>query len=315
MSKVHQVAVSGFGEGTNDIYDRARPSYPADALQHIHEVIASSPAAAGAGSGAGWQILEPGSGTGIFSRLLLFPPEGYPRFGLNALVGVEPSEGMRNAWQRGYDKASGLAASGSTPPTATSVEGSFDDFSKVASCGIHQVTSGGGSGAGGVNAIIIAQAWHWCPDHESALREIASYLPPGSPLILIWNLEGSTPAYQAAIRAAYEPYNLGTPQYYKGLWRAMFDTKAYKEMFEEKEEWSTEWTKETTADQLVERLFSKSYLTPAHLSPEDHDTLEAKLRGIIADGEKDGLQYVDREKGTFNYRYTTDVVVLRRKAA
>ncbi|KAK8844700.1 hypothetical protein IAR55_006549 [Kwoniella newhampshirensis] len=311
MSNVHQVAVSGFGEGTNDIYDQYRPTYPVQALDQIHKLISLSSPPSGPGQGRGWKIIEPGSGTGILSRLLICPPKpkpkpnalGYPSFNISTLVGVEPSKGMRDAFRRGFESVSTSDPSSLQGRTVGAVQGGFDDFVNVKEFGISKEE--------GVDAVIIAQAWHWCPDHEKALREIASYLPPSHPLILIWNLESYTPSWQAAIREAYQPYDLGTPQYYKGLWRDMFETVAYKELFEDKEEWKTEWSVGITEDQLINRLFSKSYLTPAHLTGEGRTKLESELRKIISGADH---EWLNKEKGIFKYAYETDIVVLRRKA-
>ena len=101
----------------------------------------------------GYTILEPGAGTGIFSRLVLSPPDGYVRLPISQLVGVEPSAGMRQAWDKAYAKIDpkSLLAKGSI------VDGSFEDFSQS------------GVEKGSADLVAIAQAWHWCPDHESAL--------------------------------------------------------------------------------------------------------------------------------------------------
>ncbi|OCF42138.1 hypothetical protein I317_03989 [Kwoniella heveanensis CBS 569] len=308
-SNVHKVAVSGFGEGTNDLYDRARPSYPAEALSHIYNTIASSPS--DTGNKQGWTILEPGSGTGIFSRLLIAPPQAsptvdgtesaYPSFPIQKLVGIEPSEGMRNVWKRGIDKLDPRITKGAGK-VLEAIDGSFDDFSGVEKLGIIKYSGKGkgqaeGESGSGVDAVIIAQAWHWCPDHEAALTEIASYLRPGSPLILIWNLEAFEPQWQADVRTAYQPYDLGSPQYYKGWWRKMFDTQAYKDLFEEKEEVGFKWDTGVSEDQLIDRLFSKSYLTSAHLPADQRTELEAEIRRIIRQGEG-GHEWVNREAAT-----------------
>lgn len=58
---------------------------------------------------------------------------------------MEPSKGMRDTWAK------------TCGPPAKAVEGGFDDFSKT------------GLSEGSADAVVIAQAWHWCPDHEAAL--------------------------------------------------------------------------------------------------------------------------------------------------
>jgi hypothetical protein len=103
----------------------------------------------------GLKILEPGAGTGIFSRLLAAPPSSdYPTWNIDALIAIEPSAGMRDTWDKGMEKLS-LPASG----TIKIVDGTFDNFSKAKELGTTE---------GSVDLIIIAQAWHWCPDHEAA---------------------------------------------------------------------------------------------------------------------------------------------------
>jgi len=151
-------------------YDRARPTYPAEALQAIHDALPTSEPLI---------ILEPGSGTGIFTRLVLSPPEKYPRFDIKTLIGIEPSSGMREAWQKGTDKLPKQAIEGKK---VESVDGTFDDFSKA------------GLGKEEADAVIIAQAFHWCPDYEGALvcpfnhwNKLADHIARGRNLPQAWS--------------------------------------------------------------------------------------------------------------------------------
>lgn len=61
---------------------------------------------------------------------------------------------MRQAWDQGMQNLS-------IPSSATvkTVDGTFADFAKAKEAGIEE---------GSADLIIIAQAWHWCPDHEAA---------------------------------------------------------------------------------------------------------------------------------------------------
>lgn len=302
MSNVHSIAQSGFGEGTNELYDRARPSYPASALAHIHSLI---PAAA---HQRGLRIIEPGSGTGIFSRLLLAPPslspsdasaDAYPQWNITRLAAVEPSSGMRAAWDAGIARLPPAALEGKE---AVTVPGGFDDLSHA---GVRE---------GEADLVVIAQAFHWCPDHTAAFREFAKYLSPDGVLVFLWNLESAEKPFIKRARELFEPYDLGTPQYYRGLWRRCFDDPAYKELFQEsaKEEETFGWERGITDQGVLDRILSKSYMTEAHLNGERRQEFIAKFKQLLADAEGE-KEYIDKENGVYRFFYNTDVVSMRRK--
>ena len=82
-----------------------------------------------------------GAGTGLFTRSLL----SHPTFGVavRELQAVEPSQGMREVFQE------------RTRDDRVSVrEGSFEHT---------------GSPDGWADLVVVAQAWHWCPDFEKAI--------------------------------------------------------------------------------------------------------------------------------------------------
>jgi SAM-dependent methyltransferase len=209
---------------------------------------------------------------------VLCPPAGYPSFDVGRLVGIEPSSGMRAAWDRGVAKLE--LAGGAEGAGASTVDGGFTDFSRA---GVQPASA---------DAVIVAQAWHWCPDYDAALREAAAYLRPGAPLVLVWNLESNADAWHAALRELYQPLDLGSPQYYRMLWRKMFDTAAYKDLFEPAAEAHFPWEMGMDEDQVVERLFSKSYLTEAHLNGDKRVQFDKDVRRIIREGDK---EWVDNE--------------------
>ncbi|ORX34899.1 hypothetical protein BD324DRAFT_633114 [Kockovaella imperatae] len=292
-SKIHSVAASGFSSGTNELYDRARPSYPPEAM---HTIARALPSREGQG---GLKLLEVGSGTGIFTRLLLHPPsDDYPKIPVDTLIAIEPSDGMRETWKVALNQ---IPSSATSSRTVANVAGSFEDYSEVDKLGV---------GKGTVDGVLIAQAFHWCQNLDAAVREAASYLSSGSPLVFVWNIESNDAGWCAEVRNLYEPFGRISPQYYLGKWRAVFDTPAYKALFEPQEESSSCWTLPMTEDQLVERLFSKSYLTEHHLNGSARVDFEKQLRKIIREGEK---EWVNKETGTFLYKYNTDVVIMRRK--
>jgi len=77
-SEIHEAAAIGFDRAA-DVYERARPSYPADAVAHVVQAL---------GIGSGSKVLDLAAGTGKLTRLLV--PTGAE------LVAVEPVAGMRD---------------------------------------------------------------------------------------------------------------------------------------------------------------------------------------------------------------------------
>lgn len=77
MTRVHPVAEAGFGAGA-DAYERARPSYPAAAVEWM---------VARTGLGPGMSVVDVGAGTGKLTRLL-------PAIGAR-VIAVEPVPAMR----------------------------------------------------------------------------------------------------------------------------------------------------------------------------------------------------------------------------
>lgn len=80
--RIHPVSEAGFG-GDMSVYERGRPSYPADAVAWLVD---------GLGIGPGRTVVDLGAGTGKLTRLLV--PTGAH------LMAVEPSAAMREQFSR-----------------------------------------------------------------------------------------------------------------------------------------------------------------------------------------------------------------------
>ncbi|KAF5373778.1 hypothetical protein D9758_000584 [Tetrapyrgos nigripes] len=289
---VHGVAANGFGQG-NELYDRARPSYQPIAISHIREAVRSNPPL---------NVVEIGAGTGIFTRALLAHPEW--KDAIQKLIAIEPSSGMREVFSK------------TVQDERVSVkEGTFD------STGVEN---------GWADIIIIAQAFHWTPDHELACTEFSRILKPNGVLALIWNLEDRDAArWVSQVRnrievnilqtnivqnpdsviPTFQLHEAGSPQFRLGHWRKAFETTAYKNYFDPQNERVFEYSLETTSSQVVDRACSKSYM--AILSPEDKQKAIKDLEAILERGED--KEWVDQANGIFKYPYQTFVVVCRRK--
>ncbi|EJU05499.1 S-adenosyl-L-methionine-dependent methyltransferase [Dacryopinax primogenitus] len=274
-SEVHEVAQRGFGKGTNEHYDFARPNFPVTAIEKIWEQLPKK-------DGPLNIVDRMGCGTGLFTRSLLAHPEFSKHTG--ALLATDPSEGMRSVFTQRL----------AHDPRVRCEEGTFDRLPVE---------------DGWADLVVAAQAWHWCPDHDKALTEIHRILRPTGLLALIWNLEDRDTAWVGQLRDAYEPFELGTPQFRLGLWRTTFQCEAYKKWFESEKEGDVDHLVPTTREGVVNRVFSKSYMTG--VQGHEREEVTKKLEEIVDRGE--GKQWVDKEKGVFNWPYRTYVITCKLK--
>jgi len=168
-----------------------------------------------------------------------------------------------------------------------------------------------GAPDGWADIVVVAQAWHWCPDHETAVAELARVLKPDGIACFIWNLEDRDTAHWVArLRDLFEKYEEGSPQFRLGLWRATFDAASYGKNFEKEQELTFPWAVETTKDGVVERVRSKSYIA---VLPEG---LKSKLTSdILQMLDEEPKSWVDEQQGVFNYPYKTTLVVMPKKVA
>jgi len=104
---VHEVAASGFGAEA-DAYERARPSYPADAVAWLADALRLRPGA---------RVCDLAAGTGKFTRLLV------PHLAGAELLAVEPVEGMRRLLARSVPDVPVAAA---TAEAMSLADGSLD---------------------------------------------------------------------------------------------------------------------------------------------------------------------------------------------
>jgi SAM-dependent methyltransferase len=97
---VHEVAASGFGAEA-DAYERARPSYPPDAVAWLADALRPHPGA---------RLCDLAAGTGKFTRLLVSRSAGAE------LLAVEPVEGMRTVLARSLPEVPVVAAAAEALP-------------------------------------------------------------------------------------------------------------------------------------------------------------------------------------------------------
>ena len=141
-----------------DDYDKYRPTYPKAVLDVLTREAGLTPASV---------VADVGSGTGIFSELLL--DHG------NMVIGVEPNGPMRQAAERRLGTRKNFRSVNGTAEATTLSDKSVD-------------------------AVVVAQAFHWF-DHSQAPREFKRIAKQRAFVALIWNARIAT---SSALNTDYE---------------------------------------------------------------------------------------------------------------
>ncbi|KAK0503464.1 S-adenosyl-L-methionine-dependent methyltransferase [Armillaria luteobubalina] len=274
MAIVHNVAQSGFGSGTNELYDRARPSYQSQPLSAIREALKASPP---------FNVVEIGAGTGLFTKAFIKHPEFFGT--VKELRAVEPSAGMRDVFVKTVqdDRISVREGTFDT----TNIEGGWADL------------------------VVVAQAFHWCQDHDATASELARILKPTGVVVLIWNFADRKAArWVDQLRGQVEQHEPpGTPQHRHGLWRKLFDTDPYKNVFEPPVDKNWAYTLPCDVSLAVDRATTTSYIQ--NLPADVKSRVLDDIRAIVERG--DDKVWINESEGTFEYPYQTLLVIGQKK--
>ncbi len=150
-------------------------------------------------------------------------------------------------------------------------------------------------GDGSVDAITVAQAFHWF-DGPAALAEFHRVLRPSGRFALIWNRRLRDQPVWRAISEITEPYRRDTPAHYRGEWRHSVDSTA---LFAPAGELEVPLEQELDADELVDRVGSTSFI--AALPDSERADVLARVRAVAA-----------RAGGSVRLGYTTEAYVYQR---
>jgi SAM-dependent methyltransferase len=196
------------------------------------------------------RVLDLGAGTGKLSRQLRDR-------GLD-VVAVEPSRGMREQLAAELPDVTLLAGTAEAIP--------LDDD--------------------GVDAVLMAQAWHWV-DPALAVPEVARVLAPGGSLGLIWNIRDEREAWVAQlgrIMHAHGDDDTGVPSPVIG---PPFGPLRRHEV---------EWTYRLRGEALVDLVASRSYVIT--LAESERAAILDEVRALLAThpalagGDIVGLPYI-----------------------
>ena len=186
----------------------------------------------------GRSLLDLAAGTGKLTRLLV--PSGA------GVIAVEPVAEMRAELER---RVPGVAA----------LDGTAEHIPV---------------GAGSVDAVTVAQAFHWFrPD--AALQDIHRVLRPHGGLALIWNSRDERDPLQAALSEIIDPLEGETPRRQQRDWAALLDGSG---LFSSAETMHFVHRQDVDEDALVGRVLSISFVaaSPAALRRD----VESRVRAV-----------------------------------
>jgi SAM-dependent methyltransferase len=195
-----KVQAASFGAAA-DLYERARPSYPDEAIDWLLPPSAR-------------RVLDLGAGTGKLTR-------GLAGRGLE-VIAVEPSAGMR-------------AELAQVLPEVTLLAGTAEEIPLPAQA---------------VDAVLVAQAWHWV-DPVRAVPEVARVLTPGGQLGLVWNMRDERVDWVAELTRI-----IHTPDYTDNGSLA----PPVGPPFGPVERFDVEWGRDMRPAEILELVSSRSYI-------------------------------------------------------
>ncbi|KAK2797012.1 hypothetical protein FQN51_008873 [Onygenales sp. PD_10] len=183
-------AVAQSGFSNASSYDQHRPSYPPQAVSQLLSHL-------NVAGKQGAKVIDLAAGTGKFTESLARREEGYEIFA------VEPHDDMRGELERKK-----LA-------NVVTIKGHADDIPVE---------------AGSIDAVVVAQAFHWFAN-ENSLREIHRVLRPGGVLGMIWNVDDYnaprswtvTTEWETKVKAITLSFDDNQPRFRHDKWKAVLD--------------------------------------------------------------------------------------------
>jgi SAM-dependent methyltransferase len=209
--------------------------------------------------GPGRTVLDVAAGTGKLTRELV--PSGA------TVIAVEPVPAMRGVLEHVVPGAHALSGTAEALPV----------------------------GDGSVDAITVAQAFHWF-DGPAAVAEFHRVLRAGGRLGLIWNRRLMDQPLHRAVGEIIDPYHRDSPSHYRGEWR---HPVADAGLFAAAGEIDVPSAQVLDAGEFVDRFSSISFI--AALPDREREAVVERLRAV-ADGARQPLRL----------EYTTEAYVFER---
>jgi ubiquinone/menaquinone biosynthesis C-methylase UbiE len=217
---------NAFGPAAAD-YERARPSYPSEAVELLRRELGLAPGAT---------VCDLAAGTGKLTRLLV---------GTGAdVVAVEPVPGMRAQLNEVLPDVEVLDGTAEALPFAD----------------------------GALDAITVAQAFHWFRFDES-LAEIRRVLRPAGRLAILFNERDEREAWVKTWNREIEWHSRRIAMYQSTDWSALLAGNGFADVHEAHIEWHQPMTRELVAA----RVRSVSYI-----AEEPPDVQQAYVARVLA---------------------------------
>ncbi len=211
----------------------------------------------------GRRVLDLAAGTGKLTRSLVATGAD--------VVAVEPVSGMRDVLVRAVPEAAVAAAIAQSLPI----------------------------GDGRVDAVTVAQAFHWFASAE-VVAELHRVLAPGGQLAIVWNWRDLDDPLQAALHELLVPHRGGTPKSSSGVWRVVLDDDvAHGRHFAAADHMQLAWRQPTDVEGVARRITSMSFVSAMD------DAARVRLLGQIRDVAR-------AQPPPLSLAYTSEVACFRR---
>lgn len=228
-------------EGAAGVYEHSRPGYPAEAVSFLTRTLALGP---------GQWVVDLAAGTGKLTRDLVSTGA--------KVIAAEPVAAMRQT----------LAATAIATTVAATEAGPRGTPPLSVVAAIAQALP---VGDGLLDAITVAQGFHWF-DTAEAVGEMHRAIRPGGGLGLIWNHRDNSDPLQQALTDFMEPWRGDTPSYDSGRWRQAL---VPGRLFGAAQEFRFPWRQPVDVEGVADRVASVSFIADL---PDEH---RARLLGDV----------------------------------
>ncbi len=154
-------------------------------------------------------------------------------------------------------------------------------------------------GDGRVDAVTVAQAFHWFASAE-VVAELHRVLATAGQLAIVWNWRDLDDPLQAALHELLVAHRGGTPKSSSGAWRVVLDDDvAHGRHFAAADHMQLAWRQPTDVEGVARRITSMSFVSA--MDDEARARLLAQIRDVAR-----------AQPPPLSFAYTSEVACFRR---